>query len=310
MSKLKKLYNCVRNPKMILYYLDHKGLHILNDEEYIKLMYKEKFGKYPNLEKPEIFNEKLQWLKLYDRDPEYTKMVDKYEVKKYVASIIGEEYIIPTLGIYDKFDDIDFEKLPNKFVIKCTHDSGSTIICKDKNVFNVEKAKKEINRALKVNYYYFGREWPYKNVKPRIIIEKYMVDESGTELKDYKIFNFNGISKMIQVDFGRFKEHKRNLYDTNWNYIKELSIQYPNDSNTIIKKPENLEMMIKLAQRLSQGIPHLRTDFYSINGKIYFGELTFYHGSGLEKFNPETWNRKFGDWIDLNNVKTIDKKKG
>ena len=203
--------------------------------------------------------------------------------------------------------EINFEKLPKKFVIKCTHDSGSTIVCKDKDKFDIKKAKKKINKALKFNYYYSGREWPYKNIKPRIIIEKYMVDESETELKDYKIFNFNGVSKIIQVDFGRFKEHKRNLYDTNWNYIKELSIQYPTDPNTIIKRPENLEKMIELAQRLSQGIPHIRTDFYSINGKIYFGELTFYHGSGYEKFNPETWNKKLGDWIDLSNVKTINK---
>ena len=298
-----KLLKYIMNPFFILLKLDNCRVINLKDEMYLQLQYQKILGKKMNLKQPKTFNEKLQWLKLYDRNSEYTKMVDKYEVKKYVANIIGEEYIIPTLGIYDSVEKIDFEKLPNKFVIKCTHDSGSTIICKDKNVFDVEKAKKEINRALKVNYYYFGREWPYKNVKPRIIIEKYMVDESGTELKDYKIFNFNGISKIIQVDFGRFKEHKRNLYDTNWNYIKELSIQYPTDPNTIIKKPENLEKMIELAQRLSQGIPHLRTDFYSINEKIYFGELTFYHGSGFEKFNTETWNKKLGDWIDLSNVK-------
>ena len=298
-----KLLKYIMNPFFILLKLDNCRVINLKDEMYLQLQYQKILGKKMNLKQPKTFNEKLQWLKLYDRNSEYTKMVDKYEVKKYVANIIGEEYIIPTLGIYDSVEKIDFEKLPNKFVIKCTHDSGSTIICKDKNVFDVEKAKKEINRALKVNYYYFGREWPYKNVKPRIIIEKYMVDESETELKDYKIFNFNGVSKIIQVDFGRFKEHKRNLYDTNWNYIKELSIQYPTDPNTIIKKPENLEKMIELAQRLSQGIPHLRTDFYSINEKIYFGELTFYHGSGFEKFNTETWNKKLGDWIDLSNVK-------
>ena len=282
-----------------LIYLDRKRFITLPDKIYLKLLFKERTNNKLNLKKPLSFNEKLQWLKLNNRKDIYTKMVDKYEVKKYVSKIIGEEYIIPTLGIYDSFDEINFNKLPNQFVIKCTHDSGSTIICKDKSEFNIEKAKKKINKALKQNYYYGSREWPYKNVKPRIIIEQYMVDESGIELKDYKIFNFNGISRLIQVDFGRFKEHKRNFYDINWNYIKELSIQYPTDQNTIIKKPENLEKMIELAQKLSQDIPHLRTDFYSINGKIYFGELTFYHGSGFEKFEPEDWNYKLGKWIDL-----------
>lgn len=294
---IKKIYKTIKKPEKILFFLNNIGFHFIDDEKYLKLLYKDKFGKALNLEKPITFNEKLQWLKINDRKDIYTTMVDKYEVKKYVANIIGEEYIIPTLGIYNSFDEIDFNELPNKFVLKCTHDSGSTIICKNKSEFDIKKAEEKINRALKQNYYYGGREWPYKNVKPRIIIEQYMVDESGVELKDYKIFNFNGISKIIQVDFGRFKEHKRNFYDINWNYIKELSIQYPTDQNTIIKKPENLEKMIELAQKLSQDIPHLRTDFYSINGKIYFGELTFYHGSGFEKIIPEEWNRKLGDML-------------
>ena len=278
-----------------LLYLDRKKIVILPDKLYLKQI----LGKKLNLKEPKTFNEKIQWLKLNDRKNQYTTMVDKYEVKEYVANIIGEEYIIPTLGIYSSFDEINFNELPNSFVLKCTHDSGSTIICKDKSEFNIEKAKEKINKALKQNYYYGAREWPYKNVKPRIIIEKYMVDESGIELKDYKIFNFDGISRLIQVDFGRFKDHKRNFYDINWNYIKELSIQYPTDPNRIIKKPENLEKMIELAQKLSQGIPHLRTDFYSINEKIYFGELTFYHGAGFEKINPENWNYELGKMINL-----------
>lgn len=296
---MKKIRSYIMNPQYIIMGLHRKKIIRVSDKFYVKCSYKEKFDKKLNLKNPQTFNEKLQWLKLYDRKPEYTKMVDKYEAKKYVSDIIGEEYIIPTLGIYDSFDEINFNELPNKFVMKCTHDSGSTIICKNKNEFNIKKAKKKINRALKKNYYYMAKEWPYKKVKPRIIIEQYMVDESGTELKDYKIFNFDGISKIIQVDFGRFKEHKRNFYDVNWNYIEELSIQYPNDSNIIIKKPQNLEIMLDFAKKLSKNIPYLRTDFYSINEKIYFGELTFYHGAGFEKINPEEWDYKLGEMLVL-----------
>ncbi len=282
----------------IIVKLGSRNLIPISDEFYLKNLYRKCMNKELNLENPQTFNEKLQWLKLHDRNPEYTKMVDKYEAKKYVASIIGEEYIIPTLGVYDKFEDIDFEKLPNQFVIKCTHDSGGIVICKDKNNLNIKEARKKINKCLKINFYYSGREWPYKNVKPRIIIEKYMEDESNNELKDYKLFNFNGEPKIIEVDYNRFIEHKRNLYDKDWNYI-EAAIQYPTDSDKKIKKPENLAKMLELAKILSKDIPFVRTDFYSIEDKIYFGELTFYHGSGLEEFNPNSFDKELGEWLKL-----------
>ena len=282
----------------IIIKLASKNLIHISDKNYLERLYKKRMHKELNLENPKTFNEKLQWLKLYDRKLEYIKMVDKYEAKKYVENLIGKEYIIPTIGIYDKFEDIDFEKLPNQFVIKCTHDSGGIVICKDKNTFNKKEAKKKIQRALKRNYYYSKREWVYKEIKPRIIIEEYMVDESGLELKDYKIFCFNGEPKFIQVDFDRFSTHKRNIYTLDWKLLN-FSIEYPSDLNRTINKPINLKKMIQFAKELSKNIPHVRVDFYSINEKIYFGELTFYHGAGYERFKPIEWDKKMGDMIKL-----------
>jgi hypothetical protein len=268
------------------------------DERYIKIAYKIRTGKSLKLDSPVTYNEKLQWLKLHDRRPEYIQMVDKYEAKKYVSKIIGDQYIIPTLGVWNHFDEIDFDKLPKQFVLKCTHNSGGNIIVLDKDKLNKRKARRYFEKLLKGNFFNNGREWPYKYVKPRIIAEKYMTDESGIELKDYKVFNFNGEPKFIQVDYGRYTEHKRNLYTTEWKYI-DASIEYPTDRNVEIKKPEKLDEMLYLAKKLSEGIPHVRTDFYSINDHIYFGELTFYHGSGMEKFMPESFETMVGSWLEL-----------
>ncbi len=296
---MKKIIKYFKQPSKILLWLCNKNIFwFLSDKTYLKMKYRLVVGKKLNLKNPKTFNEKLQWLKLYDRKPIYTTMVDKYEAKKYVASIIGEEYIIPTLGVYNHFDEIDFDKLPNQFVIKCTHDSGGIVIVKDKKELNIEEAKKKIEKCLKRNYFYSGREWSYKNIKPRIIIEKYMVDESQKELKDYKIFTFDGKAKIIEVDFDRFIEHKRNLYDTDWKYIEAI-IKYPTDKNVKINKPKSLNKMLELAEKLSKDIPHVRTDFYSIDDKIYFGELTFYHESGYGKFVPEEFGEELGSWIKL-----------
>ncbi|NPV51417.1 MAG: glycosyl transferase [Candidatus Methanofastidiosum sp.] len=273
-------------------------LKFIPDSLYLRFAYYVKVGKKLNLRNPQTFNEKIQWLKLYDRKPEYTKLVDKYEVRKYIAETIGEEYLIPLLGVYDNFDEIDFDALPNEFVLKPNHTSGNIYICKDKLKINYVELKKEVNMWLKRRYYWVHREWPYKNIKPRIICEKYMVDESGIELKDYKIFCFNGEPKLIQVDYDRFSGHKRNLYDTEWNYIP-ASIQYPTDPNTIIKKPNKLNEMLKLARILSKDYPHVRVDFYYVNDRIYFGEMTFYHGAGYEKFEPESLEMEMGSWLEL-----------
>ena len=298
--KYKKILNVIKNPKKILIRMSDSGhFKYLTDKAFLKFKYRLYTGKKLNLDNPQSFNEKLQWLKLYNREDIYTTMVDKYEVKKYVADIIGEEYIIPTLGVYDNFDDIDFEKLPNEFVIKCTHDSGGLVIVKDKSKLDKKNAKKKINKSLKKNFYYIGREWPYKNIVPRIIIEKYMVDESGYELKDYKFFCFNGKVKMmfIATDRNASTDTCFDFYNEKFEHLP-FTNGHPNSTKKI-KKPHNFDEMIILAEKLSKGIPHVRVDFYNINGKIYFGELTFFHWSGFVPFDPEEWDNKLGEMIDI-----------
>lgn len=270
----------------------------LPDKMYIKMMYQVKLGTKCNLKNPKTFDEKLNYLKLHDRRDEYSKMADKFEVREYIASKIGKEYLIPLIGVWDNPYQIDFDALPDKFVLKCTHDSASVIICTDKKSFDTDDAIKKLDECLKVNYFYPSREWPYKNIKPRIIAEEYMVDESGTELKDYKIYCFDGKPHLIQVDFGRFVHHERNLYDTNWNYI-DKQIEYPKNPDHQIDKPKSLEKMLELASKLSEGIPSIRIDFYDINGKIYFGEITFYQEAGFAKFEPEEYAYELGELIKI-----------
>lgn len=286
-SKYRKLINLYRGK-----------YDYLNDEEYLKLKYKLVMGKELNLDNPKTFNEKLQWLKLYDRNSNYIKMVDKYEVKKYVSDILGQEYIIPTLGVWDKFDQIDFDKLPNQFVLKCTHDSGGIVICKNKDVFDKKQAQKIIEKSLSRNYFKSGREWPYKYVKPRIIAEKLLEDSSG-DLKDYKLMCFNGKVKLTFVCSDRFsnKGLKVTFFDNEWNKLPFIR-KYPSDNN-IIKKPEKFNKMIELAEKLAVNIPFVRVDFYELDKIIYFGELTFFPGSGLEKFSPDKWDYILGDFINL-----------
>ncbi len=270
------------------------------DKMFLKFAYKTLVGQKLNLNNPEIFNEKLQWLKLYDRKPIYTTMVDKYDSKEYVASKIGEEHIIPTLGIWNNFNEIDFDSLPKQFVLKCTHDSGGLVICKDKSKLDKMAAKKKIEKCLRRNFYWTGREWPYKEVKPRVIAEKYMEEYPTTNLTDYKIHSFNGIPRVILVCRDRFSELglTEDFFDQDWTHLDVKMENEPN-SKTPIDRPKELEEMLRLAEILSQDIPFLRTDFYTINGKVYFGELTFYPASGFEKYIPESFARKMGDWTIL-----------
>lgn len=295
---LNALYKFITNKDYPFLILSGQGFYDnMDDEAYLKRKYKACMGKEIHLDSPQTFNEKLQWLKLHDRKPEYTTMVDKYAVKMYVADIIGEKYIIPTLGVWNHFDEIDFDKLPNQFVLKCTHDSGGIVICKDKNKLDLKSAKKKIEKSLKQNYYWSGREWPYKDVKPRIIAEEYMIDESGYELKDYKFFCFNGEPKMMFIATDRGSDTKFDFYDMEFNHLP-FTNGHPN-ANKQIKKPKNYSTMLALSAKLSFGIPHVRVDFYNINGKIYFGELTLFHWSGLVPFEPEEWDYKLGSWLKL-----------
>lgn len=279
---------------------------VLDDVEYLHRRFEYRAGYCLDLYNPRTFNEKLQWLKLNNKQPEYTRMVDKHEMKLFVEEKIGGGYTIPTLGIWDSFEEIDFNKLPQQFVLKCAHDSGSIIFVPDKEKFDKETAKKYLNRALAINYFWIGREWPYKNAKSKIIAEPYLCDSSEKELKDYKFFCFHGKVKMIQVDFDRFSDHKRNIYNTEWEYMP-FAIQYPTVPEQIIERPKCLTEMIRIAEILSEGIPHVRIDFYVINSRPLVGEITFFHGDGMEKFIPKEWDMKFGDWITL--PKTDDNKR-
>ena len=272
-------------------------LRRMSDEKYLKMLFKDAMGYPLDLENPKTFSEKLQWLKLYDRKPVYTQMVDKYEAKKYVADMIGEEYIIPTLGVWDSFDDIDFDSLPDRFVLKCTHDSGGLVICRDKSKLDKEHARKKIERCLKRNYYWSSREWPYKNVKPRIIAEQFLEDMD--ELVEYKMFCFGGEVKMVLVCKGEAHGAGRtNDYcDVNLQRFPFTSLN-PNSKGEL-PIPKELPQLIDVAQKLSSGIAQLRVDTYLADGKIYFGELTFFHNSGMAKFDPPEWDKTFGDWIEL-----------
>ncbi len=289
--------------KQLLIFLKRMKIEwIVPDNIYLRMRYRLVFNRKLNIKNPTLYNEKIQWLKLNDHNPLYTKLVDKYEVKEYIRKALGEEYVIPTIGIWNSFEEIDFSKLPDQFVIKCTHDSASVVICKDKENFDIENAKRKIEKALKQNYYLFGREWAYKNVVPRIIIEKYMVDESGEELKDYKIYTFGGIPRLVQVDYARFTNHKRNIYDIQWNEM-DVIFEYPTDSDVKFSKPKKLELMLEMAQKLAKDIPHVRIDFYSINEKIYFGEMTFYPECGFGKIRPIHFEYEMGNWIRLSKSK-------
>lgn len=282
---------------------------LLPDKLFLSLNYYHMFNKWINWKNPRTFNEKLQWLKLYDRKPVYTTMVDKYEAKQYVASIIGKEYVIPVLGVWNRFEDIDFSSLPNQFVLKCTHDSGGLIICKDKSKLDYDAARRKITKSLKRNYYYAGREWPYKNVKPRVIAEKYMensltanfpdydlMKNDNKVLADYKLFCFNGKVRCLYVSDSI--NHKIQFYDENYNVLDIERFDYER-FDVLPQKPTNFDMMKQLAQQLSKNIPHVRVDFYEVDGKVYFGEMTFFTASGFIPFKEEKWDRLLGSWLNL-----------
>ncbi len=271
----------------------------LPDEEYLKGMFRCRLGYEPDLEAPRTFNEKLQWLKLHDRKPLYTQMVDKAEVKRYVADQIGERYVIPLLGLWDSFDDIDFDSLPDRFVLKCTHDSKGLVICRDRRRFDRRKARGVLTRALARNYYSCGREWVYRDVKPRILAETYMEDAGTKELRDYKFFCFNGSPRCYKVDFDRFVDHRANYFDLSGKPLPIGETACPPDPGREIAAPKNLELMCSLAERLADGIPFLRVDFYEADGRVYFGELTFYPASGFGSFVYEGNDELLGSWLEL-----------
>ena len=268
------------------------------DPTYLKIQYRLALGKKLDLDHPVTYNEKIQWLKLHDRKPEYTMMVDKYAVRDYIARTIGDRYSIPLVGgPWKHFDDIDFDRLPDQFVLKCNHDSGGLVICTDKSKLDKEKARKKIEKSLRRNFFWANREWPYKDVPPCIIAEQYMVDESGYELKDYKFFCFDGVPRVMFVATDRNTHTKFDFFDMDFNHLP-FTNGHPCADKTP-EKPQGFEEMKRLAGVLSKGIRQVRVDFYEINGRVYFGELTFSHWSGMVPFDPEEWDYKMGEWINI-----------
>jgi hypothetical protein len=294
----------VRGDNWAFYHLRAKGIfNKMSDEAYLKMLWRRTFHKKLNLKKPETFNEKLQWLKIHDRRQEYTAMVDKYEAKRYVAERIGEEYIIPTLGVWGSFDEIDFDSLPDQFVLKCTHDSGGLAICRDKNSFDKAGAKAKIERSLKRNYYWTSREWPYKNVKPRIIAEQYMEDGTGAPgLTDYKFFCFGGEPKLLYASQG-LENHATasiSFFDLDGKRMPFYRSDYrPMEGDLAL--PKNFAQMREVAAQLAKEVaaPFVRIDLYSIGGKTMFSEITFSPCGGMLPFEPAEWDKTLGDWIQL-----------
>ena len=285
--------------RLILGLNNHGFFRWLPDKPLLKLVFRARMGKKLDLKAPKTFNEKLQWIKLYDRKPEYKIMVDKLRVRDYIKEKIGEEYLIPLLGTWEKAEDIDFEKLPDKFVLKCNHDSGSVIICKDKEKFDRQKAIEKLKKHLKKGTFYHGREWPYKGIKPCVIAEQYMVDEDNpADLPDYKVMCFGGEPKFIELHLGRFSEnHTQDFYDVDWNKTEIDQDGYK--SEEVTEKPKQLPEILELSKKLSQGIRHLRVDWYIINQKVYFGELTFFDGSGFSPFVNEKDDLYLGSFIKI-----------
>lgn len=271
---------------------------IVPDSLYLRIVYRLRMGETLHLRNPKTYTEKIQWLKINDVDPKHTEMVDKYLVKDYVAKIIGEEYIIPTYGAWDSFGEIEFDKLPDQFVLKCNHDSASVVICKDKATFDKEAARKSLSGSLKNDFFYVGREHPYKNIKRKIIAEAYMEDTQLHELRDYKFFTFGGEPKIVHIVSNRQNKNEETYGDFFDMDYQHLDLHMGHDFAPVPpEKPHNFEKMKELAKILSAGTRHLRVDFYEVNKQLYFGELTFYQDSGWKKIEPEEWNHKIGQWI-------------
>lgn len=297
---LRYLYQVATNPEIRFSYLSAMGFYDkVPDEQYLKMKYKLVFGKELDLDNPQTFNEKLQWLKLYNRKPEYTIMVDKYKARQYIADRLGGQYLVPLLGVWDDPDEIDFDALPDQFVLKCNHNSGlGMCICKDKSELNISKVKADLRKGLKQDYYLTSREWPYKDVPRKIIAEKYMVDDSNCgELTDYKFFCFNGVPKFMYISNDNSENATTDFFDMEFNRL-DMRMKDPN-SNVIPPKPYLFNEMKAIAEKLSQGIPFVRVDLYVIEGNIYFGELTFFHNAGFCSIHPEHWEKTLGDWIKL-----------
>lgn len=285
----------------ILDFIRTKVMCIIPDKLYLKIMYKLKTGHKLNLKKPERYTEKIQWLKLYNRNDEYTNYADKVKVRDIVAKKAGKKYLIPLLGVYDKFDDIDFEKLPDKFVLKCNHDSGSVIICTDKNKFDYAYARKKLENSLKCNYYIIGREYIYKDIDRKIMVEKYLDDLEGNSANDYKVFIINGKFSHLEICSDRFTNLRVTFFDER---KKRLDISEMGEKcDKKIKLPNEIDEMIEIAKNIAGDIPLLRVDFYDVNGKIYFGEVAFFDCSGYATYSDDSFDYVIGKKLQLPEIR-------
>ncbi len=297
------LKEIVNNPKLLYISAANHGLtDFVSDEQHIKNVWSISKGGKLNLECPQTFCEKLQWLKLHDHNPMYSIMVDKVEMKKWVTERIGIGHVVPIYGVWDSFEQIDRESLPNEFVIKTTHDSSGLSICKDKQSFDWERARARVEKSLSRNYFMQWREWPYKNVRPRVFAEKLIVERGGRDvdgdaLTDYKFFCFNGEPKVMYVSKDTSSDPRTDFFDMEYRHLP-FRMADPN-ADVLPLKPPAFDEMKRYAALLSEGIPHLRVDFYCVDGCVYVGELTFYHNAGFSHIEPEEWDKKLGDWIDL-----------
>lgn len=296
-------FKAITHPRLLAgYILNKNASRISDDRKYIKWKYWLTFGEKCDLDNPKTFQEKLQWIKLNDRKEIYHQMVDKYDAKKFIKEKVGEEYVIPTLGIWERFEDIDFDSLPNQFIIKNTHDSGTYFICKDKSQLDIKEVRKRLLiDERKEDYYVFSREWPYKGLKHRIIAEPLLSDEKVSYLRDFKFYCFNGEPKIFYItsDKGLGLSTKQDFFDIKGNHIEIQDKCYPNNPIKCPDLPLNLDKMVAFCKILAKDTLHIRVDFYEVNGMLYLGEFTFFEGGGWCKFTPEKYNRILGDWIKL-----------
>lgn len=274
------------------------NLRLIPDEMYMRLYFKAKLHYEPDFVNPQTFNEKLQWYKLNYRNPALTMLADKYAVRSFVEDRIGAEYLVPLYGVFDCVEEIDINKFPDRFVLKCTHDSQSTFVCTNKAKFDVIDTKKRLHVALCRNWYWQGREWAYRGITPRVVAEAYL-DEPGRETPtDYKFYCFDGKVALVQTDTDRFTAHDMQYFTPNWEQCGDIDHEVSGRKPT--EKPENYALMLKLAEKLATGFPHVRVDWYNIAGKPYFGEMTFYTGGGFDPFyaqekQPDKLDRELGD---------------
>lgn len=299
MEGMNKFIKYLKNPALVYPLATSRGLtNWVPDKVHLNLLYRVRIGARLNLECPTGFNEKLQWLKLHDRNPLYTRLVDKYAVKDWVADRIGARYVTETFACWDRAEDIDISSLPERFVLKTSHDCGGIAICRDRATFDLNAAKRKLARHLKRNYFWGGREWPYKNVKPCVFAEEYLEPNASGDLTDYKFMCFGGRTRCAFTCTGRAEGDLRvDFFDVGWKHLP-FTRHYPN-ADVPPERPRRLEDMVALAERLSEGIPFVRVDFYEQGDRVLFGEMTFYPGSGFEEFDPEEWDARLGSWLQI-----------